>query len=111
MCKVCVVNVRDIQAGDKGVVYVGRACAGWRASVLGNPFKLGVDGSREVVIQKYKAWLWAQYKKGGEVRREVLRLVEAAKSGQGVVLGCWCKPLACHGDVVKALVLWLVRSG
>ena len=23
---------------------------------------------------------------------------------KGVVLGCWCKPLACHGDVLVKLV-------
>jgi hypothetical protein len=31
-------------------------------------------------------------------------LVEKAKRElRGKVLGCWCKPLDCHGDVLKAV--------
>jgi hypothetical protein len=28
------------------------------------------------------------------------------EQGEDIVLGCHCKPLACHGDIVKACVLW-----
>jgi hypothetical protein len=31
-------------------------------------------------------------------------LVEKAKIAlRGKILGCWCKPLDCHGDILKAV--------
>ena len=47
-------------------VYCGRSCNGWKGSVLGNRFKIGRDGSREEVIEKYRRWLWKEIKKGNE---------------------------------------------
>lgn len=56
----------------------------------GNPFRLNQDGDRETVILKYKEWLLAHP-----------ALVERAKKElKGKTLGCWCSPLACHGDVL-----------
>jgi len=42
-------------------VYIGRP------SLLGNPFKIGKDGTRQEVIQKYGIWLWEQIKRRGAV--------------------------------------------
>lgn len=65
-------------------VYVGRP------SKFGNPFVLGVHGSRDQVIEKYRGWLMGQP-----------RLVEAAKRElRGKRLVCWCAPLRCHADVL-----------
>ena len=97
--------------GDECFVYVGRGCNGWLGSCLGNRFVIGRDGDRGEVIRKYKVWLWGEWKKGkGEVWCEVMRLVELVESGEDVVLGCWCVPLACHGEVIRDLVLWVVRG-
>lgn len=61
-----------------------------RPGKWGNPYQMGVDGSREEVIAKYRAWLLSQPK-----------MVAAAKAElKGKVLGCFCAPLACHGDVL-----------
>ena len=65
-------------------VYVGRP------SPFGNPFVIGRDGDRTAVILRYRTWLLAQPALVERVRREL-----AAK-----VLGCWCAPLPCHGDVL-----------
>lgn len=46
--------------------------------------------SREEAIEKYKQWLIA--------RPELIE--EAKKELKGKTLGCWCKPKACHGDVL-----------
>jgi len=81
VCKV--VNLRK----EKYDVYIGRG------SKWGNKFVIGRDGSREDVIAKYKAWILKNdYLLGclGELK--------------GRVLGCYCKPLACHGDVLVELV-------
>jgi Domain of unknown function (DUF4326) len=67
-------------------VYVGRP-GPW-----GNPYEIGRDGTREQVIAKYAAWIVTQ-------PQLTARLGEL----RGKVLGCWCKPLPCHGDVLAAM--------
>lgn len=69
---------------EKFEVYIGRP------SKWGNPFVLGVDGTREEVIAKYRAWL---------MDRVVSRRIDVSEL-RGKVLGCWCAPKACHGDVL-----------
>jgi hypothetical protein len=103
--KVLVVNVKGLSPNDRSVVYIGRDFAGWQGSVLGNPYK---HGSRDEIIRRYKGWLWAEYQQGGDVASEINRLVELVRRGKHIKLGCWCKPLACHGDVVKALIEYLL---
>jgi hypothetical protein len=73
-------------------VYIGRANprAGLKASAWGNPFKIGKDGERGEVMAKYRAWLMSN--------PELLQRVPELK---GKVLGCWCAPEACHGDVLS----------
>lgn len=112
MCgSVRVISVRGF-VGDRGLVcYVGRECCGWPGSVLGNQFVIGRHGDRSSVIQQYKAWLWGELCRGGQVRDEVFRLVELVRGGHDLLLGCWCHPLECHGDVVRDCVLWLVGGG
>jgi uncharacterized protein DUF4326 len=60
----------------------------------GNPFVVGKDGSREEVIAKHKAWLLSPENK------ELMSQIHELK---GKVLGCWCAPLPCHGDMLAEL--------
>ena len=67
-------------------VYIGRG------SKWGNPFKIGHEGaSRAEVIQMYEV-----YMRGSSLRDQLYELDDK-------VLGCFCKPLACHGDVLVKL--------
>ena len=63
-----------------------------RATEFGNPFVIGRDGTRAEVILKYAEWVKTQ-------PNILARLSEL----RGNTLGCWCKPLACHGDVLAAM--------
>ncbi|HWA29058.1 MAG TPA: DUF4326 domain-containing protein [Lacunisphaera sp.] len=68
-------------------VYIGRP-GKW-----GNPFRLTKRDERDPVLNLYRAWLFAP---------EQAALREAARRElRGKVLGCWCAPLACHGDVLE----------
>jgi len=58
-------------------VYIGRP------SKWGNPFVVGVDGSRDEVIEKYEEWILNQQE-----------LVAALPELRGKVLGCWCAPMS-----------------
>lgn len=63
-----------------------------RPSKWGNPFTIGKDGTRKEVIEKYRQWIKNQ--------PELLKSLPELK---GKTLGCWCKPLACHCDVLAEL--------
>jgi hypothetical protein len=67
-------------------VYIGRP------SKWGNPFIIGRDGTRAEVIEKYDLWIQTQPE-----------LLAALPELKDKVLGCWCKPRACHGDVLARL--------
>jgi len=79
-----VVNLRK----EKYTHYIGRG------SVFGNPFRIGKDGNREEVIKKYEQWV----RKSNIIMSEIYYLPEDA------ILGCFCKPQACHGDII--IKLW-----
>lgn len=76
-------------------VYIGRAGKG-QDGYFGNPFKLG-DGTREEVLKKFRAYFLGRIDQDREFRRRVLDL-------HGKRLGCFCKPAACHGDVIAEWV-------
>lgn len=64
-----------------------------RRSKWGNPYYVGMHGTREEVIEKYRAWIMKQPS-----------LLEALPELKGKRLGCWCAPLPCHGDVLLELI-------
>lgn len=72
---------------EEGDVYIGRG------SKWGNPFVIGVHGNREEVIDKYKDYLLKD-----------ISLMNSLPELKGKNLVCYCKPLACHGDILKELV-------
>ncbi len=61
-----------------------------RGSKWGNPFVIGKDGSRAEVIEKFENYLLQDKE-----------LMQALPELLGKTLGCFCKPQACHGDVLK----------
>ncbi len=71
---------------NKHDVFIGRP------SCWGNPFVIGEHGTRKEVIEKYRQWILTQ--------PELLRKLPELK---GKVLGCFCAPKACHGDVLAEL--------
>lgn len=86
-------------APDTPVIYVGRP------SPLGNPFRVGQDGTREEVIEKYSAWVGTTERS----LKELMRIRDLAKKGD-VALSCWCAPLPCHANVIKSVVEEWLRA-
>ncbi len=68
-------------------IYIGRP------SKWSNPFRIGPDGTRKQVIEKYRQFI-----------KEHPSLLDDLHELKGKVLGCWCKPQACHGDVLVELL-------
>ena len=80
------------------VIHIKTAPTGWRTNPeyiyigrpgpWGNPFKIGVDGSRDD-----RSWLRVQ-----PVLRELIY-----ENLRGKILVCYCHPQPCHGDVLKEI--------
>jgi len=68
-------------------IYIGRP------SKWGSPYMVGPNGNREEVLILYEGWLMSRPDVIAEARREL----------RGKVLGCWCAPRTCHGDVLTRI--------
>ena len=64
-----------------------------RKTKWGNPYVIGVHGTRAEVIKLYEEWIQTQE-----------HLMNSLHELEGKTLGCWCKPRACHGDVLAKMV-------
>lgn len=72
-------------------IYIGRG------SKFGNPYSHLPNSAapfpvetREDAIRLYEEWIRSQPELMEAVKKEL----------RGKILGCWCAPLACHGDVL-----------
>ena len=63
-----------------------------RTTKWGNIFRVGKDGTREEVISKYESWI-----------RGKPELMTDLPELKNKTLGCYCRPKACHGDVLIKL--------
>lgn len=70
-------------------VYIGRAGHG-QSGYFGNPFK---EESRKNNIENFKKYFYDRLIRDQEFRFKVLGL-------KNKILGCFCKPKPCHGDVI-----------
>ncbi len=82
--------------GRGGVVFIGGKEFSYHGSKWGNPFKISKDCSRDQCIRQFEAYI--------RDKIEAEHLQEELLSLKGKALGCWCKPEACHGDVLQRLI-------
>jgi hypothetical protein len=90
-------------------VYIGRGRdpRTGRPGEWGNPFShrpSRVPGTilvatREEAINRYRVWLWDRIRSGALPLGQLALL-------DGKVLGCWCAPASCHGDVLARAATW-----
>jgi hypothetical protein len=62
-----------------------------RTTKWGNPFIIG-PYTREEALEKYEEWIQTQ----DWLLKDIHKL-------KNKVLGCWCKPKKCHGDILAEL--------
>ena len=97
--KTLVIHIRDCRKWPhQRVVMIGRGGGSDGLGEWGNPFVMGIHGSRDVVVAKYRQWLWRK------MAAVSFRLKVAAL--QGKVLACFCKPKRCHGDILAQAAEW-----
>jgi len=100
-----VVNITRVK-GKRRVkydVYIGRKTRIHGDSIFRNQFRIGKDGTRSEVIEKYRQWIMGEaFIDNEQIRRAaILILIPEMK---GLILGCWCKPEPCHGDILCDLI-------
>jgi hypothetical protein len=78
-------------------VYIGRkfTMSGWNLhqSKWYNPFTIQDYGSAEAAVSRYRQYILGEQD-----------LLDSLHELDGQVLGCWCKPMPCHGDVLIQLL-------
>lgn len=77
-------RVVNIKSGEYYDIVIGRE------SIFGNPFFIGVHGTRDQVIDQFEEYLLSNPELMNEVKAKL----------KGKVLACSCSPLRCHGDVL-----------
>ena len=80
-------NKRDPNC-PKDAIYIGRP------SKWGNPYQVGVSGTREEVIEMYRE----------DIEHAIVSNPHYLDELKGKDLVCWCAPKPCHGDVLLELV-------
>ena len=98
MCQLCPITVSNRHHGTKGE-YIGRG------SPLGNPFVMGKDGTREEVISKFQNWIIEAIQKGNEEIIIELKRLHSLAQKTPINLICFCAPKACHGDIIKKILI------
>jgi hypothetical protein len=98
-----IVNLRQSN-GQPGIVKVDRS------TVLGNPFEITPECDRYQSIAQYRVWLWERMREKKAVWLKLLELVRIYQATDELVLGCWCAPLKCHAEVIRAAIEWLDKQ-
>ena len=68
-----------------------------RQTKWGNPYAIGRGGDRDEVCDRFAS----------ERLHQIVRFIPELK---GKVLGCWCKPMRCHGDTIADLANELQKA-
>lgn len=86
-----------VYIGRKGIVFVDGQRFPPYNSWFFNPYKIGKDGTREEVLWKYEHWYIRPQLGNPGAKEAILDL-------RGKILGCWCAPEPCHGDILLRLI-------
>ena len=99
----------NIYIGRKGVVFISNKETGKKErfpkedSEFCNPFKIGKQGDREEVLNKYEEYIRKKIENNNELKKKLINM-------RGKNLGCWCYPEKCHGDILLKIIEELYTS-
>lgn len=92
------VNLRQ----DKFDIYIGRGKRYGQKGIYGNPYFRN-DDNREDAIMKYEPYIKNKLMQNTAFLLEFLTLKDK-------VLGCYCKPKHCHGEVLISILNFLFSN-
>jgi len=87
----------NIYIGRKGVVFIDKKRFPANSSNFANPYKIGKDGNREEIMNKYRDYIIKRLENDKNLIEELISL-------KGKKLGCWCYPEICHGNILLELI-------
>lgn len=93
----------NVYIGRKGVVFIKNEKTEKKerfpkeSSIFCNPFKVGKDGTREEVIEKYEKYIKNKIDLEPELKEKLIKM-------KNKNLGCWCYPEKCHGDILIDII-------
>ncbi len=90
-------NPENVYIARKGVVFVNKQRYPPRDSIWYNPYKIGKDGDRNQVIEKYEVYIRERLHREEGLKDELKKL-------KNKNLGCWCAPEPCHGNVLLKIL-------
>ena len=91
MYEIRIVKIRE----NKDAVYCGRG------SILGNPFEIDRNHTREKVCSLYEVHFHKQVRNNPNFFNELKRLNEIGIKQGYLELGCFCVPKQCHVETIK----------
>lgn len=74
-----------------------------RPSIFGNPFKIGRDGNRDEVCDKFDLYFLNRILIDAEFKKQVHSL-------SGKTLGCCCAPKRCHGESYQKYFSFVLQA-
>jgi len=81
-----------------------KVCRG--KSPLGNPFLLEKESQRDLVCDKYGAWLQKRIASSDTfIVSEIIRLANIYEQFGKLRLFCWCAPKRCHAETIKKIIM------
>lgn len=124
--RIKVIHIKDSLKDKDGLYfYIGRTSKNKKKNEkfiylegLGNPFPIDKEiadknQARNDVIQQFRKYAREQYIKKGILKKSVETIAGhllQLEDKQTIYLVCLCKPLACHGDVIREAVIKIARS-
>jgi len=87
-------DCNNVYIGRRGIILINSRRYPEENSIWANPFKLKGDSEeeRQAILKQYYYYIL------DKIHKE--NLWEDLRSLKDKNLGCWCRPKACHGDVL-----------
>ena len=101
-----IVNLRTYKPfNDEVMVRIDRV-----NPILGNPYYLHRENERDMICDLYDMRFEKKIKGDIEFISELERIVKLVLDGHNVVLGCWCVPKRCHGEIILEYVKQRIKE-
>jgi hypothetical protein len=83
-----------------------------RNPILGNPHEMANQSlaERKRVISEFRKDVDFSRRNGGKLWREIEKLADRVQKGEKLGLQCWCSPKACHADVIKSAIQYILKQ-
>lgn len=82
-------------------VYIGRAGKG-QSGHFGNPFQIMNGEKRGATLERFRKYFYDRIATDPDFKKSIQEL-------KGKRLGCFCKPKACHGDIIAEYLNQLTK--